>query len=952
MQENYEVPVTGGNQVLDMVLDNRGYLLVLTSRNKLFRFDGSGFENMLPEALPEIDPQWIELIYSPVGDLVFGRNMVGYYLLHPYVTSLDHIAAHLGLHKHITDFCVNGRQVVVVFEGGELVCLDMLRPKVKHRLKVDFSNISRAVKIDDHTLFYSASGTFWRQDLRTGQRECIAKKLPCMDLKFSPYDGRLYFLSTNALFRLTPGGRLEELFSVDHPNRTLFRNFDFIGPDEWVFGSYSGLFRYKSELEFFGGLTGLNSPNTPVVRFMPSQNVLFVGSADNGLFKLQSAPVKHIRDTIGTIVLRNHPLTLGPGGKPCIMTEKGVAEIGNNGLELVSPIPAAGDQSLSYIAGNFFIGTNDSLIAMRPVTDVQNRAISEAGRELKWVHGMLEDATGGVWVTGRDGVALFREGKRVYYTWMQEIDGFLLGATELRDGIICLWGLSGIYLIREDQLMRHIHTPDVQVRAVYEDEERKLWLGTYGEGLFCWRSDTLVHINSMPGAIMPDRISGMVCDDYGFLHFSTDNGLYSLSEKALQDFYAHRVDFLIPFHYGADFLAGSIEFNGSFQNSAVCNGGDIYFPALDGVVRLHTGPLPQDSLAPFLDAIIVNDRRVMSNESDFPRSTRKITVRWSIPAYVSQRMIYYQYKLSQSGEEPWSELQLADSAVFVNLPPGSYDLRVRVLDPVSGANPTLLSYHFSIRPYFFETLWFLLLSVAVALGFSMAGAMFFVRLYRNRVRNRETAKRMVLELELKSAHSQLNPNYIFECLRSIKHFMETKQYDDADKFTDHFSILLRRFLESTETFDSPVSEEVTIIREYLELESMRSTSPFTYSIEVEPGCADSLIPVLFVLPFVENSVKLGFAEPVSDAWIRVAFYRKGEYLICEVEDNGIGRDRSRKRRETEMTQDSWAFKMVESKAEILRSRFSRDIHWETIDKYASAGNTGTKVIIRFAIQYR
>lgn len=66
--------------------------------------------------------------------------------------------------------------------------------------------------------------------------------------------------------------------------------------------------------------------------------------------------------------------------------------------------------------------------------------------------------------------------------------------------------------------------PTTAVTGFGRDNDNRLWLSTYGEGLFYIDRDSLVNVNSANG-INDDFVYGLVSDNQGYIWAGTDNGL-------------------------------------------------------------------------------------------------------------------------------------------------------------------------------------------------------------------------------------------------------------------------------------------------------------------------------------------------------------------------------------------------------------------------------------------
>ena len=86
----------------------------------------------------------------------------------------------------------------------------------------------------------------------------------------------------------------------------------------------------------------------------------------------------------------------------------------------------------------------------------------------------------------------------------------------------------------------------------------------------------------------------------------------------------------------------------------------------------------------------------------------------------------------------------------------------------------------------------------------------------------------------------------------------------------------------------PLSEELKIVRAYLEIERIRFGPRLQTIIQVDRDVEDTLIPVLSVQPLVENAVKHGLSVRCDEGWLRLTASSKGRNMTITIEDSGAG----------------------------------------------------------------
>lgn len=200
--------------------------------------------------------------------------------------------------------------------------------------------------------------------------------------------------------------------------------------------------------------------------------------------------------------------------------------------------------------------------------------------------------------------------------------------------------------------------------------------------------------------------------------------------------------------------------------------------------------------------------------------------------------------------------------------------------------------------------------------------------------------------------AQINPHFIFNSLGSIQHLITSDNKLSALKYLSKFSKFTRKVLETSSEQAILLSEEISILKDYLELESLRFKNLFKYSIKVseslDPGAIE--IPILVVQPFVENAIIHGLLNKKDgEKMLSIDFFQKDDFLICEVEDNGVGRN-FYKEKKSIRKRKSIGLQVTKERLKLFnQTGAENDI--EIIDKASENGKSlGTKAIIRILMK--
>ncbi len=155
---------------------------------------------------------------------------------------------------------------------------------------------------------------------------------------------------------------------------------------------------------------------------------------------------------------------------------------------------------------------------------------------------------------------------------------------------------------------------------------------------------------------------------------------------------------------------------------------------------------------------------------------------------------------------------------------------------------------------------------------------------------RENLKRRLLNLQLQSIKSQLDPHFTFNALNSIAALIyeddRQSAYDHMNKFTQ----LLRRMLNDADRIFRSLKEELEFVRTYLDLEKLRFGEKFSYEIKILDGISqEEQVPKMVLQTFAENAIKHGILPRSSGGKLLILAEIERDFVKLTIEDNGIGR---------------------------------------------------------------
>ena len=150
----------------------------------------------------------------------------------------------------------------------------------------------------------------------------------------------------------------------------------------------------------------------------------------------------------------------------------------------------------------------------------------------------------------------------------------------------------------------------------------------------------------------------------------------------------------------------------------------------------------------------------------------------------------------------------------------------------------------------------------------------------------ENQQRLLSEARLMSLTRQMNPHFLFNTLNSVASLARTDP-DKAREMIYRLSTILRRLLRKQEAF-VPLSEELSVIDDYLQIEQVRFAGRLQIEKSIDKESRDALVPSMILQPIVENSIKHGIEPKVGTGTVRLGSSLKSGRLQIEIEDDGVG----------------------------------------------------------------
>lgn len=314
--------------------------------------------------------------------------------------------------------------------------------------------------------------------------------------------------------------------------------------------------------------------------------------------------------------------------------------------------------------------------------------------------------------------------------------------------------------------------------------------------------------------------------------------------------------------------------------------------------------------------------------------------------------IRYLYQL-EGVDEQWVKTENLLIARYTNLPPGNYTFRVRSVNTAGTFSAGITTLQINILPAFWQTTWFKILGILLVAFFIYL--YFRLRIYyiKREARRRTAIEQQMAQLEMKALRAQMNPHFIFNALNSIQTFMMKSETEQALSYLSRFARLIRNVLDTSQLNIIPVSKEIKMLENYLELEKLRFADQFSYTITLDDDIdADYTdIPTMVLQPFVENAIWHGLLHKKERGHVMIAFHRIKDRVLCIIKDDGIGREGAAAlRQQSGHMHHSRGLQITRDRLTLYNKRFNLDATFDMEDLYDDNGQPcGTKVNVWFPL---
>lgn len=340
------------------------------------------------------------------------------------------------------------------------------------------------------------------------------------------------------------------------------------------------------------------------------------------------------------------------------------------------------------------------------------------------VRAVYADRRGRLWVGTVGGLHLFEGGKFRAFTTADGLShNNVLFIHEDKAGSLWVGTAAGLNRLRDDGRFdvftkRDGLGSDIVISA-REASDGSLWFGTVGGGVARMREGKFVTVTSAAG-LGDDTVTTILEDGAGDLWMGSTRGVLRVSLKQLNAFADGTTRSVSCVTYGKGDGLPTTDCSGGTQPAGWrSRDGRLWFPTSKGIAVVDPAALRRNHLPPpvVVESLVVDrePRPLDAGAVELQPGSRAVEFHFTALSFVDPSKVKFRYRL-EGFERDWVEAGARREAFYTNLPPGTYRFIVHASNDDGVWNEQGAELRFTLRPYFYQTVWFYLLCALVAAG--------------------------------------------------------------------------------------------------------------------------------------------------------------------------------------------------------------------------------------------
>ncbi|WP_102797109.1 ligand-binding sensor domain-containing diguanylate cyclase [Bowmanella denitrificans] len=487
----------------------------------------------------------------------------------------------------------------------------------------------------------------------------------------------------------------------------------------WVGTVNDGLYRlHNGQIEHKGVNDGLPDSRIKAL-YQDREGSIWVGT-NGGLVRLRKANFTTISSKSGLVGDYARTVLVTESGSILVGTSNGLSTIDNGQVSTIEiPMPNGDTPSILSLAENdqhFLLGTySHGLLMLNKQNGQLSQMNTRDGLLANHVRSLLVASDNSLWIGTTRGLNhLTTQGIQSFDKSNGLTDDYIMAIAQDPRGGIWIGSEMGAQIIHQHKVVSLELANLDETRSVYgfhaDKDGQHMWLAT-DRGLIRYRyTDGQTRLIGRQQGLPINKFWQVTEDNQGFFWLTSNLGMVRIPYSAA--------------HQAADNESDKVRYrvfaDGDGMQSFQANGtsspaiakdqqGNIWVATAKGVVRTRPediSKLTTASLPMQMEAISVDGKTFTHNLlSPLPAQTSRIRFEFVALGYIMPQTIQYQTRLV-GFDRDWISRDTDNTAEYTNLPPGDYIFEAQASYPASDAEMGVgsLRQAFSIKPAFWQRL--------------------------------------------------------------------------------------------------------------------------------------------------------------------------------------------------------------------------------------------------------
>lgn len=417
------------------------------------------------------------------------------------------------------------------------------------------------------------------------------------------------------------------------------------------------------------------------------------------------------------------------------------------GSSLSSNVILALAESPSASGHDLWIGTPDGLSRLR--NGALKLFTTADGLPDDFVRSLYTDRDGTLWIGTRNGLSHYAHEAFTNYSRLDGLGSDLIGSIlRTHDGTLWVGTLNG--LSRFDGTAFKAFTTRNglgadAITALAEDHDGTLWVASHASGLTRLRNGVFTAIPSAKTGL-PEEIYSILetitaqNPSNTSIWLGSSKGIVRISLDALNAFADHHATTLPIESFGtADGMKISECSSGGHPAAWRMADGTLWFATLKGAAFINPDSPYENHVIPLttIEDVAIDDQPVPASQPlTISPGRERVTIHYAGLSFRAPGKLLFRYRL-EGFDHDWIYAGTRRTAYYTNIPAGHYRFVVFASNGDGNWSEVPGELRFTVRPHFYQTLWF------YGLALLFAGLIAWL-IYRARVRTVESQYQAVL----------------------------------------------------------------------------------------------------------------------------------------------------------------------------------------------------------------